>query len=167
MISIFGNATPVAQLGAIGRLAILLTLFSTVFSTLLIPRFARLKDDTNLLMKTFLISLALLVLVCSGVIAFFMLFSNQALWLLGKSYQGLNTELILSIVGGCTGLLTRFIFSISSSRGWMLNAYFYISLSIIAIIIGIIIFDISTLKGILLFNISKSSWNYLCSTDCY
>ncbi|GAA4816927.1 polysaccharide biosynthesis protein [Litoribaculum gwangyangense] len=153
LISVFGNVTSVAQLGAIGRLVVVLTLFSSVFFTLLVPRFTRLEADANLLMKRFLITLGLLILVCITVTALFWIFSYQILWVLGDSYSNLNEELILFIVGSCAGLLTGIIFSMSSSRGWILNPYLYISLSIVTIITGIMFFNIATLKGILIFNI--------------
>ncbi|SEG18740.1 polysaccharide biosynthesis protein [Flavobacterium urumqiense] len=157
LISIVGNSTSVAQLGAIGRLAMLLSLISVVFSTLIIPRFARLKNDSALLMNRFLSTLGFLVLVCVFVIAFFMAFSTQALWVLGNNYSKLETELVLYIIGSCIGLLTGFIFSLSSSRGWILNPYLYIVASIISIVIGIFAFNVSTLVGILLFNIFINS----------
>lgn len=153
LVSVFGNVTSIAQLGAIGRLAMLLGLFTTVFSTLLIPRFARLKDNSKLLMKRFLAILSLLILVFIGIILLFLLFSEQILWLLGEKYLHLNLELILYLVGSCIGILTGIIFTMGSSRGWILNPYIYITASIISIVLGIIIFDISTLVGILFFNI--------------
>lgn len=153
LMSVFGNVTSVAQLGAIGRLMVVLTVFSSVFYTLLVPRFTRLEAHAGLLMKRFLIMLGILILVCIIIIALFGIFSNQILWVLGDSYSNLNEELILFIVGSCAGLLTGMIFFMSSSRGWILNPYLYISLSIVTIIIGILFFDIATLKGILIFNI--------------
>ena len=157
LISVVGNSTSVAQLGAIGRLAMLLSLFSVVFSTLLIPRFARLKEDSILLKKRFLSTLGFLVLICLFIIGLFIVFSSQALGLLGHNYSSLNNELILNIIGSCMGLLTGFIFSLSSSRGWVLNPYFYIAISIISIIVGILVFKVSTLSGVLLFNIFVTS----------
>ncbi|MGZ9735361.1 polysaccharide biosynthesis protein [Flavobacterium sp. GNP002] len=157
LISMIGNSTSVAQLGAIGRLAMLLSLFSVVFSTLIIPRFARLKNDSVLLMNRFLATLGFLVLVCVSVIGLFMAFSTQALWVLGHNYSTLKNELVLYVIGSCVGLITGFIFSLSSSRGWILNPYLYITLSIISIIIGIMVFNVSTLNGVLLFNIFVNS----------
>lgn len=157
LISIIGNSTSVAQLGAIGRLAMLLSLFSVVLSTLIIPRFARLKNDSVLLMNRFLATFGLLILVCVSIIGLFMAFSTQALWVLGDNYSTLKKELVLYVIGSCVGLITGFIFSLSSSRGWILNPYLYITVSIISIIIGIMVFNVSTLIGVLLFNIFVNS----------
>jgi len=86
----------------------------------------------------------------------FKLFSSQVLWILGNDYAALNNQLILNITGGCVGMITGFTFLLCSSRGWLLNPFLYITLSIISIIIGVIIFDVSTLQGVLLFNIFTS-----------
>lgn len=157
LIAVFGTTSSIAELGAIGRLAMLLSVFSSLFSTLLIPRFARLKDDSSLLLKQFILALGLLLLVCVLVIGVFLVFSEEVLWLLGNNYSDLTNELILSVVGSCIGLFTALIFSLSSSRGWVLNPYLYISVSIVAIITGILFFDISSLNGVLVFNIFISA----------
>ncbi|GAA4976519.1 polysaccharide biosynthesis protein [Algibacter aquimarinus] len=157
LIAVFGTTSSIAELGAIGRLAMLLSVFSSLFSTLLIPRFARLKDDSSLLLKQFILALGLLLLVCVLVIGVFLVFSEEVLWLLGNNYSDLTNELILSVVGSCIGLFTALIFSLSSSRGWVLNPYLYISVSLIAIITGILFFDISSLNGVLVFNIFISA----------
>lgn len=157
LISVFGNITSIAQLGAIGRLAMLLGLFSTIFSTLLIPRFAILNNDSNLLLKRFLAILGILLLVFVWVIGTSFIFSDQILWLLGDNYLNLNHELILYLIGSCIVMLTGIIFSLGSSRGWILNPYLYIIASIVSIIIGVMIFNISSLIGILMFNIFISS----------
>lgn len=156
LISIFGNTSSIAQIGALGRFAVVLTLLGTVVSTLVIPRFARLRNDPQVLIKYFSSFLISLVLVCAGIILMFKLFSSQALWILGNDYSTLNNQLILNITGGCVGLITGFTFMLCSSRGWLLNPFLYITLSIISIIVGVVIFDVSTLEGVLLFNIFTS-----------
>src|SRR5450432_1716731 len=53
LISIFGTSAALAQMGALGRLAMVLSLFTVLFSTLISPRFARLPDNRSLLLKRF------------------------------------------------------------------------------------------------------------------
>ena len=156
IISIFGNTSSIAQIGALGRFAVVLTLLGTVISTLIIPRFARLKSDPKILFKYFCFCMLVLILTCGCILLLFKLLSAQALWILGKDYATLNNQLILNITGGCVGLITGFTFTLCSSRGWLLNPFIYISLSLISIIVGILIFDVSTLEGVLLFNIFTS-----------
>jgi O-antigen/teichoic acid export membrane protein len=153
LISIFGNTTAVAQIGALGRLGVMLSVFSTILSTLVLPRFARLPEDRIKLLKTFfLIQLSIFVLGIF-IIGLVYLFPSQVLWILGKEYGNLQTELVLSIAGSCLGLVAGSSFGLSSSRGWAINPLLSIPLTIGAIIVGIIIIDISTLIGILKFNL--------------
>ncbi|WP_348799918.1 polysaccharide biosynthesis protein [Flavobacterium adhaerens] len=153
LISIFGDATSVAQVGALGRVSVLLGLFGTLFSTLLVPRFARQKNVYKVLFNQFLLSVLVLFSICLLVVLGVSLFSTQFLWLLGGNYKGLDTALVLNVSGSCLGLLTGLLFSLCSSRGWLINPYLYILANLICIVIGILIFDVSNLIGVLSFNI--------------
>ncbi|WP_264565367.1 polysaccharide biosynthesis protein [Flavobacterium sp. N3904] len=152
-ISIFGKTESVAQLGALGRFAILLSLFSVLISTLVIPRYARLLENKVLLFKRFIqIFFSLIILICFILILVY-LFSDQLLWVLGKNYYGLKSELILSIVGTCIGLIGGVFFLLYTSRGWVINPLFSISISLMSIGIGAFLFNVGTLNGVLIFNI--------------
>lgn len=153
LISLFGNSMSVAQIGAIGRVSLLLGVFTSIFSTLLVPRFARQKNDYKVLLNQFLMNVLLLIVICIIIVLVISTFSTQFLWILGKNYKGLDSALILNTVGSCLALITGLLFSLSSSRGWLMNPYIYIVANLISIVIGILLFDISSLIGILWFNI--------------
>ncbi len=148
LVSIYGSTAAVAQLGALGRLAITLTLLSTLFASLVLPRFARLPDDKALLLKTFgRISMGLAV-VSIAVIGAVFLFSNQILWVLGHDYKGLTTEMVLMMVGKCMSFVASSLFLLCTSKGWVINPVISISISVLSAAIGIGLLDISTLRGI-------------------
>ncbi|REH01888.1 MATE family efflux transporter [Flavobacterium aquicola] len=153
LISIFGNATSVAQVGALGRVSVLLGLFATIFSTLLVPRFARQKNEYKVLLNQFLSNILILIVICLFVVLGISLFSTQFLWILGGNYRGLDAALVLNVIGSCLGLMTGLLFSLSSSRGWLINPYIYIITNLLCIVIGIFLFDVSSLIGVLRFNI--------------
>ncbi|MBS7566451.1 polysaccharide biosynthesis protein [Mucilaginibacter sp. Bleaf8] len=157
LISIFGNNSSVAQIGALGRITILLSILTSVFGTIIIPRFARLGNDKRVLLKKYLQILISLSIIGVLVIAIVWLFSSQILWVLGSKYATLNNELVLSIVGSTFSLISGASFMLTSGRGWVLNPVITISINILAIIAGIFLFDISTLHGILIFNIFISA----------
>lgn len=156
LISIFGNTTAIAQIGALGRVSVLLGIFGMIFTTLLVPRFARQKSDFKTLLNQYLLSMILLFITCLVVILVIYLFSFHFLWILGGNYSGLDHALMLNIIGTCLSMITGLSFSLSSSRGWLLNPYLYISSSLLTIIAGVYLFDISTLIGVLYFNIFVS-----------
>ena len=153
LISIFGSTTGVAQVGALSRLATVLTIFSAMFSTLLAPRFARLPENRQLLLRKFFNILLLVFMLALVIVSITSLFSKEILMLLGSEYAGLKYELVLSVTGGCIGLIAGICFSLCTQRGWAMNPVLAIILSIASIAVCASLIDISTLEGILIFNI--------------
>lgn len=153
LISIFGSIATVAQIGALGRLAMMLNVISSVLSTLVLPRFARIPDEKKKLFKTFLFVQTGLLLTGCVIISLVYFFPAEILWILGKDYSNLQTELLLSVAGSCLGLLAGSSFALAASRGWAINPLISIPVTIAAVISGIVFLDISTLTGILKFNL--------------
>lgn len=153
LISIFGTTASIAQVGALGRFSALLSIFSVLFATLLTPRFARFPDNFSLLATRFIQFLILLTVMSLGIVGVTYLFPTQILWILGKDYANLNYALILSIIGGCVNLMAGSVFSLTSSRGWIVNPVFLVIYNISIIVIGLFLLDVSTIGGILGLNI--------------
>jgi O-antigen/teichoic acid export membrane protein len=153
LISVFGNTTSLAQLGALGRLSAMLSIFGAIVVTLIIPRFAKLELDKKLLFKIFVQIIGLLCVLLSIIVFIVYLFPTPILWLLGKAYKGLPYELLLSIISSCIGLLGGIVFNLYSSRGWAMSPFLMISINLVSIIFLASILDLSNLKGALYFNI--------------
>lgn len=153
LISIFGSTAAVAQVGALGRLAMVLSFFGVMFGALISPRFSRLVKNKELIFKRFVqIQIGLLflgLLVVGGT----WIFSSEMLWVLGEGYSNLEFEIILLMTGNFIGLFAVSNFYLCTSRGWVINPLISIPVSVIAIIIGAILFDVSSLRGIFVFNI--------------
>jgi O-antigen/teichoic acid export membrane protein len=153
LITIFGTASSIAQVGALGRFSMLLSIFSVLFSTLITPRFARFPNDRYLLASRLVQFLILLLLISLVIVGATYLFPSQILWILGKEYSGLYDALLLSIIGGCISLASGAIFSLTSSRGWVMNPIVLIGCNLVTIVIGLLYLDVSSIEGILLLNI--------------
>lgn len=153
LISLFGTTAAIAEVGALSRLSALLSVFSILLTTLVVPRFARLQANKALLFTRFFQILFTIVLVSITLIGIVYLLPNQILWILGKKYAGLSSELVLSITGSCLGLITGISFSLVSSRGWATNPAITISIEVAALVTGILLFDVATLQGVFLLNI--------------
>ncbi len=97
VISVFGSTTSLAQIGALTRLSMFITIFSVIITTLVVPRFARLKDNRTLLYNRFTQVLLGLLFLSLVFIYFTYLFPDPFLWLLGADYESLKVELILSV----------------------------------------------------------------------
>jgi O-antigen/teichoic acid export membrane protein len=153
LISIFGTSHSVAEVGALGRLAMVLTLLNVLFSTLVIPRFARLPNNLAILLNRFLQIQFGLLIFGAFTVSIIHIFSAQALWILGPNYSNLKTELTLSFAGSFLGLIAGILFSLNTSRGWTISPFISISINLAAIVLGILIIDISTIRGLFVFNI--------------
>lgn len=153
LTSIFGTTASVAQIGALSRLSMFLAVFTVIFSTLIVPRFAKIVSDKNLLLGHFIKILSGLFLLSFIIIGIVYSFPNQLLWVLGNDYSELSEELVLSMVGSCLALIGNSIFALSISRGYIMYPIISIPLSLMTLLAGISLFNISTVHGILLLNI--------------
>ena len=129
----------------------LLNLFFVVFTTLISPRFARLPPSKDILLKRFLQIQILVLLVNATFIMLTWLFSGQILWILGKEYAHLNSELVINIIGNSIGLFAATSYGLFTSRGWALHPMISIPVSIVSMVAGVFLFDIGTLKRSIIF----------------
>jgi hypothetical protein len=164
LISFFGSTAAVAQIGALGRLSIILTLFSVLYNTIVAPRFARLPDKRAILFARYMQTQISLLLLSGSVIFLVWAFPSQILWILGSKYSNLQTALLLNIVGSCLGLITGISFTLYTSRGWAINPLISIPINIVAIIVGALLFHVSTITGVLLLNIWTSVVQVIMNT---
>ena len=149
LVSILGSSTGIAQAGALGRLMMVLNIFSVLFSSLITPRFARLPDDYKVLTYKF-VSIELgLILLGLTLVSITYLFPSHILWVLGKSYSNLRIELLLSVVSSCIAIISGLTYSLIGSRGWVINPAFGIPINIISTIVAAKTLNLSSLQGVL------------------
>jgi O-antigen/teichoic acid export membrane protein len=160
LISFLGTTSSISQIGALGRLAVVFNLFSSLFTTLVVPRFSRMATARNILLKPFLLIQVSTMLIGATVLLLTWLFSNQILITLGSKYQGLNYELLLMTIANCIGLLAGVCSQLVLSRGWFLNPYFLIVLNLFTTIASLMFFNTSSLIGVFYFNIFVACINY-------
>ncbi|CAM4121555.1 Membrane protein involved in the export of O-antigen and teichoic acid [Pedobacter westerhofensis] len=153
LISIYGNTASIAKIGALGRLAVVLTIFTTLFSTLVVPRFARLSDDPKVLLSRFIQIVLLLFGMSALICGFVYLFPSQVLYILGKNYGDLHEEILLITISGCIGMVGGITYSLSVARGWILPPAVHISVSILAQALLIYFMDLSDTTNVLMFSI--------------
>lgn len=153
ILSVFGNSTDLASIGALGRFAALMAFFTTMSGTLFLPRFSRLEENKETLLKYFLFFQLILFLAAGLILLIVFLFPNQMLWLLGTSYSSLSSELFLIMLSNCIGLITAMTGNLIGSRGHFLNPIFVIALNLGAVIMAYFIWDLTTLRGILYYSI--------------
>lgn len=157
ILSILGATSSIAQVGALFRIGAILSLFTIIFNTIIVPRYSRLQEVKKKLWEKMVKIQLLLLGVSFMIVLFTWLFSNQIIWLLGAKYKNLDSELILTVIIFCLNITSTIIYTLCRGRGWVINPILSIGINLLSILFGAFVFDIITLKGILIFNIAISA----------
>ncbi len=148
LISIFGSPQRVAEIGALGRFALLFTLISSVLNGIVVPRFARCQDPGILRRRYWQVAITFAILAGS-LVALSAAFPRPLLWVLGSKYANLEHEVWLMMLSAASGGMFISLVSLTYSKGWIVPATISIPLEIVVQLVLILIFDISTVRGVL------------------
>jgi O-antigen/teichoic acid export membrane protein len=152
LISIFGNAHRVADLGALGRIGMIFSILVSTTSALVVPRFARMQDLSRLRSSYALILLGFTGLVTLGTVVAWLL-PGSLLWLLGSKYSQLGSLVWLAVLATGTGSLAGLLYSLNVNKAWIPPATIVIPVEIITQIILCLSFDLSSVRGVLLIGV--------------
>jgi O-antigen/teichoic acid export membrane protein len=113
----FGSTRSVAEVGALGRLGLVVGLFSSLTGVVFMPRLARVADDRVYLLR-YLQFGGFLALVAASLLAAAALVPGAFLAVLGPNYRGLHRELLLIIASSGLALLDGFALGVNGARSW-------------------------------------------------
>jgi O-antigen/teichoic acid export membrane protein len=153
LISFFAHrASAVAEVGALGRLAMIFTVLTNLLGNVFIPAFARCQDPAKLRWLYLLITcgvatFGLLILAAAAI------FPDQFLFVLGNRYTHLHRELLLMVGSAVLGALSGTFWSLNASKAWIAGAWLYIPLTLGAQIALIPFTDFSNVASVLRFNL--------------
>ena len=161
LISFFARRTSsVAEVGALGRLAMIFAVFSNLLTNVFVPAFARCQSARKLRW--------LYAAIIGGVSAFSLLvlcgaeiFPDQFLFVLGSKYAHLHRELFLMVGGAVLSALTGTFWALNASKAWVAGSWLYIPLTLAAQIALIPYTDFSSVMGVLTFNLISAIPNLL------
>lgn len=153
ILSIFGNTSSLAASGALSRLGMALNVLLVMMGTLVVPRFARLLPDRKLLLTRFLQIFTCMAAITCIVQMLVFTFSSQLLFVLGPTYFHLERELFVYFFGCNITLLVSTAFGLYASRGWIIKPIISISYNILFLVVGVLLFNVSTLIGVLWFTL--------------
>lgn len=153
LISFFGNhATSVAEVGALGRLAMIFAVTGQLLMNIFVPAFARCQSADKLRWQYFGI-VGAVAGFCAVVIAAAAFFPNQFLFVLGGKYSHLQRELVLMVAGTVINVLTGTLWSLNASKAWISGAWLYIPLTLATQIALIPYTDFSNVAQVLIFGL--------------
>jgi O-antigen/teichoic acid export membrane protein len=156
LISIFGRqATSVAEVGALGRLAMIFTVLSTLMTNIFVPAFARCHERRKLLLL-YLAIVGGVSLFSFTVLAGANLFPREFLFVLGNKYQQLDRELFWMVAGAALWAIAGTLWSLNASKAWVAGSWLYIPVTLITQVVMIPHADFSSVNGVLIFNFISS-----------
>jgi O-antigen/teichoic acid export membrane protein len=152
----FGDTRNVAEVGALGRLGMVVSLFTGLSGVVFLPRLARIASE-ELWRRRYLQFGGLLVAIAAALLAAAWLAPGLFLPLLGEHYAGLERELLLVMAGAGLVLLDGYAVAVNHSRSW--NRWQGPAVVVIASTQALLVaaLPLSTTAGVLLFGVLTGS----------
>lgn len=161
LISFFARqAGSIAEVGALGRLAMIFVIINNLLTNIFVPAFARCQDRRRLRWLYFAIVggvglFGLAVTFGAAVVP------NEFLFILGGRYQHLQRELLLMVGGSVLSAITGTFWALNASKAWISGSWLYIPLTLTTQVALIPFTDFSSVTGVLLFNLYSAIPNLL------
>jgi O-antigen/teichoic acid export membrane protein len=153
LISLFGrNVGSIAEVGALGRLAMIFAVLSHLLANVFAPAFARCQTLPKLRWQYAAVvgAVACFSLVIIGAAA---LFPQQFLFVLGNKYTHLERELLLMVGGAVISAIASTLWSLNSAKAWIGGSWLYIPLTLGTQLALIPLTNFSSVSGVLIFNL--------------
>jgi len=113
----FGDLTLVANIGALGRLGLIVGVFSGLSSVVFLPRLVQIADE-KLFARRLVQFGAILTVMSSALFLASVAAPAAFLWLLGESYASLSREMPLVVLASGVGLLGGYLGAVANARSW-------------------------------------------------
>lgn len=155
LISVLGSADKLAEVGALGRLAVFFTIIGSVFAGVVHPYFARFEHARDMV-KGFIAVNGFFGLLTLLLFALAVLFPQILLWILGPKYSHLEAELVWMVLASCFTAWGGTAYGIGGSRGWFFPARVAIPVSVSTLVISVWVFDVSTVLGNLMLSTTSA-----------
>ncbi len=153
LITLFGRgAGAVAEVGALGRLAMIFAVLGNLITNVFAPAFARCQESRKLGQLYAGIAGSVVgfsLLVFAGAL----LLPDEFLFILGKRYSHLQYELLLMIGGAILNMIASTLWTLNASRAWIAGSWLYIPLTLGMQLLLIPFIDFSSVAGVLTFNL--------------
>jgi hypothetical protein len=150
VISFMGTSSALAGVGALGRVTQLFTMISVIVGIVIIPRFARLSAARpSLLLKRYFQVLLLLTVVSCVAIGASVCFPGSILWVLGKSYMSLRSELGLQVVAGALSFLAGTAYFLGVAQHCIISPFVGIPIEFTVQVVCLALLPVHTIAGVL------------------
>ncbi len=144
-----GTVAAVADLGALTRLSSVFTIGISAVAQVVAPKFSK-THGAAAMRRIYWGTLGLVGLVAVFVLLVTWLFPAQLLSLLGPKYEHLQDPLLLSVTLTMLGVIRAVTMRLNQAKAWLMRmTKWNIPLTLAAVGAGFLLFDVSTLEGVL------------------
>jgi len=156
LCALFAGVSNIAEVGALGRLGLLITVVSGLVPTLILPRLAAVHDQRRFFRNALAFALVLVVFG-AALLGVAVVAPRAFLFLLGENYQHLQRELVILVATAAIGSLSGYVVGINQVRGWMRLQWVSVAVFVAAQAALLATFPISTTRGALIFGLASTS----------
>lgn len=156
LVGLFGTTHGVAEVGALGRLALFFSLIGAVVTALIQPYFARAQHHRDMVSAFWATNLffALLTALLVGAALWQ---PGALLWILGPKYAGLAVELVWMVLSACLASWAGAAYAMGAARGWVLPGSLAIPAGVVALALSAWLLDVSTVAGSFMLNTATAA----------
>jgi O-antigen/teichoic acid export membrane protein len=157
ILTLLGNPTGIADITALGRLAMILGVFTVTFANVVGPRFARCQDAHRLpRLYAFLVASSAVIMAPLLLLAW--LFPDSLLWLLGNQYESLRAECLLVVAAGCIVQVGGVMWNLNTNKAWIrVQSIAFIPIILLAQIIAALFLNLSQFHDVLIFSLISAA----------
>jgi O-antigen/teichoic acid export membrane protein len=153
LISFFGReVSSIAEVGALGRLAMIFAVLSNLLANVFAPAFAR-SQTLNKLRWQYAAIVGGVACFSLAIIAAAAFFPREFLFVLGNKYAHLERELLLMVAGAVITAMAGTLWSLNAAKAWIAGSWLYIPLTLATQLALIPYTDFSSVSGVLIFNL--------------
>jgi O-antigen/teichoic acid export membrane protein len=159
----YGSVVNVAEVGALGRLGVLIGVIAGFTGTVFVPRLIAISDEA-LFLKRYLQWWLVMLMFGGFMILAVLAFPDALLFLLGDSYSGLHMELITSAATAVIATWGAFSWHINRARGWVKYQPYRVPVIVAGQIPMFVALDFSTTQAVLIFSLGSMILDVLFQT---
>jgi hypothetical protein len=146
LVAWFGHTQQVAEVGALGRLALLFTVVGSVLAALVMPYFARPRRAAELrgaflILNALFLGLTLLLALVALTVP------TALLSVLGPKYLHLAPEALWMVLSASLAAWSGALYSIGAARGWVPRGWLVIPVGVATLALAVVLVDVSTVAG--------------------
>jgi O-antigen/teichoic acid export membrane protein len=157
----FGSTRNLAEVGALGRLGLIVGAVGALAGAVLIPKLSRITDDR--VWKRRYGQFALLLFALSAPVVALSAWAPRAfLVFIGKRYEELGGELLIVVATACLGLLDGYLVGVNNARSWTRLQAPALGLLVVAQALLAWRLPLSTTLGVVLFGFGSRVVSTVC-----